>query len=483
MRQRLWGPLALALAAFITPTAPLTAQRGMPAADAARYAARRQRAYERLGSNLLVIQSRWTPASAREPGFDQDASFYYFTGADHLIGALLVLDGAGRRANVFLPRASPGRLVATSQAGLGDDRAASLGVDSVYDWGAFVPYLEKRLADNPRLTIYVDGGGVEAGTAGAVPTPLDSLTPLANPYVAWYRALRRRWPNAAVARDTAIAAGLRAVKDSSEIAVFRRVAANSVAAFLAGLPHFGPGRRQRHVEAAVVEACTREGDGPSFWPWAMTGPNAAFPKPFTAFLDLHYLDREMKAGEVARYDLGCEVDHYKGDVGRTLPVSGTFTPDQREVIDLMVAVYRAGLATLRDGAEAEGLLRASVAEAGRRRPTMRTALGRRAAALLTNPDSLPYWQWHGIGLDYAEPLPRVLRAGMVLDYEPIFVVDGQGFYMEDMILITPTGYEILTKGLPSTAAEIERAMRQRVPSRAQNLPPSTSLMNRITPST
>jgi hypothetical protein len=92
---------------------------------------------------------------------------------------------------------------------------------------------------------------------------------------------------------------------------------------------------------------------------------------------------------------------------------------------------------------------------------MRTPLGRHAAALLTNPDSLPYWQWHGIGLDYAEPLPSVLRAGMVLDYEPIFVVDGQGFYMEDMLLITPTRYEILTKGLPSTAAEIEKAMRTR----------------------
>jgi len=193
----------------------------------------------------------------------------------------------------------------------------------------------------------------------------------------------------------------------------------------------------------------------------MTGPNAVFPTPFTSFLDLHYLDREMKAGELARFDLGCKVDRYMGDVGRTLPVTGTFTPEQREVIDLMVAAYRAGLATLRDGAEAAGLLRASVAEARRLQGTMHTALGVHAAALLTNPDSLPFWQWHGIGLDFAEPLPRVLRAGMVLDYEPIFVVDGQGFYMEDMILITPSGYEILTKGLPSTAAEIERAMRRR----------------------
>jgi len=80
--------------------------------------------------------------------------------------------------------------------------------------------------------------------------------------------------------------------------------------------------------------------------------------------------------------------------------------------------------------------------------------------LIANRDSIPYWQIHGVGLDIAEELPPVLRAGMVLDYEPIFVVDGQGFYMEDMILITSTGYEILTTGLPYSAAEIQRAMRR-----------------------
>ncbi|MFL5382008.1 MAG: hypothetical protein ACJ8GN_05800 [Longimicrobiaceae bacterium] len=57
-------------------------------------------------------------------------------------------------------------------------------------------------------------------------------------------------------------------------------------------------------------------------------------------------------------------------------------------------------------------------------------------------------------------LPDTLRAGMVLDYEPMFAVGGQGFYMEDMILVTAGGYEILTTGLPYTAAEIESAMRR-----------------------
>ena len=453
--------LTVALPACLLRSAPMAAQGGIRSADtAAPYAARRERAYERLGSNLLVVQSRWAPAPAREAGFDQDATFYYFTGADHLIGAVLVLDGATKRAEVFLPAATL-RIVRASQAAIGSDRAASLRVDGVSDWTAFASYVEKRLASEPRPRVYVDDGGAEAAFAGVVRSPMDSLATPASPHATLIHSLRQRWPNATIARDTIVSAGLRAVKDASEIAVLRRVARNSVAAFFAGLPRFGPGRRQRHVEAAVVEACTASGDGPSFWPWAMTGPNAVFPKPFTSALDLHYLDREMKAGELARYDLGCKVDHYMGDVGRTLPVAGTFTPDQREVIDLMVAVYRAGLATVRDGAEAEELLRASVAEAGRRQRQMRTPLGRRAAMLLTQPDSLPYWQWHGIGLDYAEPLPRVLRTGMVLDYEPIFVVDGQGFYMEDMILVTPTGYESLSKGLPSTAAEIQRAMQPR----------------------
>ncbi len=74
-------------------------------------------------------------------------------------------------------------------------------------------------------------------------------------------------------------------------------------------------------------------------------------------------------------------------------------------------------------------------------------------------DGIPFWQIYGVGLDTAEPLPDTLRAGVVLDYEPIFSVDGEGFYMEDMILITRTGAEILTKNLPYSAAEIERAMQ------------------------
>ena len=167
----------------------------------------------------------------------------------------------------------------------------------------------------------------------------------------------------------------------------------------------------------------------------------------------------MRAGEIARFDIGCEIDHYMGDVGRTVPVSGAFTAEQSEVIDLLAAAYRAGVATIRDGSTIADVIHASVEEVKRRQSTLRTQLGRDAAATITRPDGIPFWQLHGIGLEAAEYTPDTLRAGMVIDYEPIFVVAGQGFYMEDMLLVTANGAETLTKGLPMSAREIANAMK------------------------
>lgn len=437
------------------------AQTAQPATASSPYMERFARAYARLGNGLLIIRSRWALAGSADAAFDQEPNFFYFTGDERLLGAILVLDGATRHAELFVPAALPRGLhfFAPGQTGPAAMLPSSTHVDHVAGWNDFSSYVDNRLSREPHPTIYVDDGGEAAEFAGALGTPLDSLATLANPWLAWQHAIERRWPNATVRKGSAILGNLRAAKDAGEVATLRRVASTSAAAVLAGMRRFAPGRRQREVEAAVVEACVRNADGVSFWPWAMSGPNSAFPTPFASFADPRHLDRVMQAGEVARLDIGCQVDHYKGDVGRTVPVSGMFTAGQAEVVDLLVSAYRAGLAELRDGATVAAVTRASIAEVARRRPTLRTPLGKDAAAVITRPNGIPFWQLHGVGLDDAEAVPDTLRAGATIDYEPIFVVGGQGFYMEDMILVTPNGFEILTKGLPYTAAEIERAMR------------------------
>ena len=194
-----------------------------------------------------------------------------------------------------------------------------------------------------------------------------------------------------------------------------------------------PGRPQRESEAAVVSACIAAGaEGPSFWPWVMTGPASAFPAPFASLLDYRHLNRTMRAGEVARVDVGCDNVHYQGDVGRTAPVSGTFDAGQRETWELLIAAYRSGLAEFRDGARRDDIFAASLAEVRRRQPALATPLGKKAAEALLGADGLKWWEIHGVGLEAAEGTPEILRAGMVVAFEPIFSVEGQGFYLEDM---------------------------------------------------
>jgi len=68
------------------------------------------------------------------------------------------------------------------------------------------------------------------------------------------------------------------------------------------------------------------------------------------------------------------------------------------------------------------------------------------------------WSIHGVGIDSGETPLDVLQAGSVIAFEPMFSAGADAFYLEDMILVTPTGREVLSSGLPYTAEEIERVM-------------------------
>jgi Xaa-Pro aminopeptidase len=139
-------------------------------------------------------------------------------------------------------------------------------------------------------------------------------------------------------------------------------------------------------------------------------------------------------------------------------VSGRFTEGQREAWDLFIAGYRAGLSTIKDRVSPKTVYDAALAEVRRLAPSLTTPEGRHAAETLLGPRGTEAWQLHGVGLDDAEGLPEVLQAGMTVAYELMFTVDGDGFYLEDMIVVKSGGYEVLTPGLPYTALEIEAAM-------------------------
>jgi len=248
------------------------------------------------------------------------------------------------------------------------------------------------------------------------------------------------------------------VQSVEEIAALRSAAKSTVAALMAGIGAVKPGSSQRSVESVVEDACWRAGaHGSSFWPWAMGGDNAVFPHPFTSFGRYDHLNSILRPGDLVRLDVGCEWDHYQGDLGRTVPVSAHFDPDQRELWTIFVAAYQAGAKVLRAGVTIDQVFDAWRKELVNHRRSATSSLAQRAIESWSHRSQVPFWQVHTSNLATGTPVGP-LRAGTTINFEPIASIDGQGFFLEDMYLITVTGAELLTPGVPYSAEAIEAAM-------------------------
>lgn len=191
------------------------------------------------------------------------------------------------------------------------------------------------------------------------------------------------------------------------------------------------------------------------WPELKTGPVSS-KTVFQKFYDYHDLNRTVQAGETVLMDLGFSYEFYKGDVGRTIPVSGHFTQEQREVIDFMSGAYQNGLKSLRDGVTGDEIIRACAHYVEDHKQELHSELARRAALELLKPNR---WVMYTHGIDMVEIFPVTeLHTGNAVAFGPDFDVDGQGFYEEDVALITADGHQLINPPLPYSAVDIEKMM-------------------------
>jgi Xaa-Pro aminopeptidase len=260
------------------------------------------------------------------------------------------------------------------------------------------------------------------------------------------------------------------VKDAAELKAIRRACAVTTAGHRAGAAALGPGVGEWQVEAAV-EAAFRDAGAtrPGFETIAGGGANACV---------LHYVtngDRVPGDGMLL-LDAGAEVDFYHGDVTRTLPASGRFTPRQRDVYEVVRAALVAATDTVRPGATigdvhdaatralVTGLVDLGVLEG----PT--DGLLEQAA----HKPFFPHQTSHWLGLDVHDPgdyardgVSRALEPGMVFTIEPGLyfrpgveddaagVFAGLGVRIEDDVVVTTDGCEVLTADLPTTVDAVE----------------------------
>lgn len=427
----------------------------------AEHVARRDLAMDRLADGVVLLHARSAPKDEEAPSFRQDASFFYFTGLARAPGAILALDGPRRESILFVaPAPSSFGQAVGGLSPAPDGRAADrLGVTRVVPWAQFVDWVSSRLAAG--VTLYVDSPR-RPEMDGAPP----GMPSVSGPFGLWRQALEQTFPGATIESALEQIRELRWTKSEQEVGRLRRNAAVTVAALRAAASRIGPGATQRQVEAAVISACLEGGaQGPSFWPWTMSGPNAQIDGLVGAFYSYEHLNREMGAGELVRVDIGCHGEGYGADVGRTLPVNGRFSQVQSELWDLLIDGYLAGLAAMADGVAV-----AEVRAASRMRVRAEGAHAGSAAmrAAVAQLDSDSAWHLHGVGIESGEEALPILRSGAVIAYEPMLSVGADVFYLEDMILITETGHEVLSAGLPYRATDLADLMESERTGRADD---------------
>lgn len=428
---------------------------------------RRSQVMTQIPSGIILLHANSGWKRWEDSGFHQDADFFYLTGLKNLQRAILAIDGSAKESWLFVSPPSPrdkdrtidlqGMDAAFVDPGL--EAAQRLGIEHVVSWNEFISFIDDRLKTDPKSVLYVDDGGQTGGFMGG-PSDPPGLLPTASPYILWATAIKTKWPGATIEPAFPIIQGIRTIKSPAEVAELTRAAGFTAAGFWAGVAAIAPGRTQRQIEGEVIRGGMSAGaDAPSFWPWVRSGPYAFNPKLFEAFLDYHHLNREMQAGELVRINIGFDSNMYKGDFGRTLPVSGRFDAGQRETLDLFTGGYLAGLKVMKAGAKRTEIIQAEVSYVRDHQRDLHTSLAKAAAEVMARPES---WSMYTHGIDVVDgyPIPEVLQAGNVICDAPEFSVDEQGFYVEDMLLITPGGYKEINPPLPYFAREIEQAMRQ-----------------------
>jgi len=270
---------------------------------------------------------------------------------------------------------------------------------------------------------------------------------------------------------------MRLYKSRAEIAAMRKAARIAATAHHRGMVLCEPGMREYVVHAELIHEFKRFGAEPSYSPIVGSGSNSCI---------LHYREnnRIMEDGDLLLVDAGCEYDCYASDITRTYPVNGKFSAEQRAIYDIVLTAQLAAIEKVRPGNHWNEPHDAAVREITKGLKKVGLLKGS-LAKLIKDEAYKPFFMHrtgHWIGMDVHDVGDykvgeewRVLEPGMVLTIEPgIYIAAGSkgvakkwwniGIRIEDDVLVTKQGNEVLSNGVPKQAEEIEALMAR--PARA-----------------
>ena len=438
-----------------------------PSIPPAEYQRRRHRLLAAIGREGVAILTT-APEQVRNGHthypYRQASDFTYLTGFPEP-EALLVLIPGRKEGEVVLfcrPRDPEKEVWEGARAGV-EGAIKFYGADQAYPFHALDEELPRLIADRDQLHY-----------------PLARDADLDLKVMGWIQQLRAQAragvsaPRALVSLE-ALLHEQRLIKDKTEIKLMRRAARVSAAAHRRVMRFCQPGRWEFELEAEFTRACAEGGARfQAYPPIVGGGANACV---------LHYADNaeRLRDGDLVLIDAGGELDGYASDITRTYPVNGRFSPPQRELYELVLAAQAAAIAKVVPGNRWIEPHEAAVKTLTRGLVDLGLLAGGRKAVpkLIREEAYKPYFMHrtgHWLGMDVHDVGDykrggdwRRFEPGMALTVEPgLYVAPtrqeapkrfrGIGIRIEDDLVVTAEGHEILSSDAPKSVAEIEAWM-------------------------
>jgi Xaa-Pro aminopeptidase len=430
------------------------------------FAGRRARLMERIGDGVAIVQG--TTERPGEQPLRQNNQFFYLTGVVEP-RAIVTIDGRTMRSTLFLQPFNERREARMFGPALHPGREAALatGFDAVVDRSEFAHAVETFARD--ARAIYTPFRAEVLGEASS-----------SDPQALWRASKQDPWDGRGSREEAFIAKlgaaapradvkdldpmldAMRVVKSPREIALIREATRIAGLAIIEAMRDARPGIREYELQADAEFVFKKHGAyGASYFALVATGAN-------TFYSHYHAGTAVLRDGDLVQFDYAPDYKYYQSDVTRVFPANGGFSARQRELYTIYLRLYQALMTSItvhaapRDIiARAVGKMDAVMAAFTFTDPKIKAA----ATAFVDNyRRSTARSLGHAVGMevhDVGGPTPT-LEPGQVFTIEPAMQILDEhiGIRLEDMILVTETGYENLSAFVPIDIEAIERTMRE-----------------------
>lgn len=429
------------------------------------FAARRARVMEKIGDGIAVLQG--TTERPGEQPLRQNNQFYYLCGVIEP-RAILLIDGKTKRTTLFLSAGGERRQrMFGSSLFPGEAAAKSIGIEAVLARDEFAKAIEALAREGRAIytpfrpevlgnASYSDAVGHAKATKD---DPWDGRPSREEVFIQKIRALA---PSVNVQNLDPMLDAMRAVKSPREIAIIREATRITCLGILEAMRDAKPGMFEYELQADAEFVFKKYGSqGAAYFALVATGQN-------TLYSHYHKNTAKLQDGDLVQFDYAPDYKYYVSDVTRVFPANGKFTLWQREYYTIYLRLYQALMTSIKVHVAPRDIIKEAVVKMDAilanykfTDPKIKESATRFVERYRNSKgNSLG----HTVGMEVHDVrLPtETLEPGQMFTIEPAMTIPDLhfGIRLEDVILITETGYENLSASLPVEIADIEKLMAE-----------------------